>query len=57
MRLALLISNKHRRTCGFGRVLVALSLNECGLVSLYEIVAPGWEALAGKPNAGGERRR
>ena len=47
MRLALFISKKHRRSRGFGwRVLIALSPNERGLVSLYGIVvAP----RAGKP--------
>lgn len=60
MRLALFISKKHRRSRGFGwRVLVALSPNECGLVSLYGIVvAPrAGKPWREKPNAGGERRR
>jgi RNA-directed DNA polymerase len=60
MRLALFISKKHRRSRGFGwRVLIALSPNECGLISLYGIVvAPrAGKPWREKPNAGGERRR
>jgi RNA-directed DNA polymerase len=60
MRLALFVSKKHRRTRGFGwRVLVFLSPNEFGLVSLYGIVvAPrAGKPWRERPNAGGERRR
>ena len=56
--LALFVSKKHRR--GFGwRVLVALSPDEFGLISLYGIVvAPrAGKPWREKPNAGGERRR
>ena len=60
MRLALFVSKKHRRSRGFGwRVLVALSPDEFGLISLYGIVvAPrAGKPWREKPNAGGERRR
>jgi RNA-directed DNA polymerase len=60
MRLALFISKKHRRTRGFGwRVLVFLSPDEFGLISLYGIVvAPrAGKPWREKPNAGGEQRR
>ena len=60
MRLALFISKKHRRTRSFGwRVLVFLSPDEFGLISLYGIVvAPrAGKPWREKPNAGGERRR
>jgi RNA-directed DNA polymerase len=60
MRLALFVSKKHRRTRGFGwRVLVFLSPNEFGLISLYGIVvAPrAGKPWRERPNAGGERRR
>jgi len=60
MRLALLVSTKHRRSRSFGwRALVALSPDEFGLIRLYGItVAPrAGKPWRDKPNAGGERRR
>jgi RNA-directed DNA polymerase len=60
MRLALFVSKKHRRSRSFGwRVLVALSPDEFGLISLYGItVAPrAGKPWREKPNASGERRR
>ena len=60
MRLALLVSKRHRRRRAFGWWVVAVaSPNQLGLVSLIGIVvAPrpfrDWRE---KPNAGGERRR
>jgi RNA-directed DNA polymerase len=60
MRLARFISKKHRRSLGFGwRVLVYLSPDELGLVSLYGITAAprAGKPWREKPNAGGERRR
>ena len=60
MRLALFVRKKHRRSRGFGwRVLVFLSPDEFGLISLYGIVvAPrAGKPWRERPNAGGERRR
>jgi RNA-directed DNA polymerase len=59
-RLARFISKKHRRSLGFGwRVLVHLSPDELGLISLYGITVPprAGKPWREKPNAGGERRR
>jgi len=59
-RLARFISKKHRRSLGFGwRVLVYLSPDELGLISLYGITAAprAGKPWREKPNAGGERRR
>jgi RNA-directed DNA polymerase len=59
-RLAIFIGKRHKRSRGFGwQVLVRLSPNQCGLISLDgTVVAPRanrpWRE---RPNAGGERRR
>jgi hypothetical protein len=58
MRLALVVSKKHRRSRSFGwRALVALSPDEFGLISLYGVtVAPrAGKPWRDKPNADGER--
>jgi len=60
MRLALLVSKKHRRSRHFGwRVLTTLSPDEFGLISLHGItVAPrAGKPWRERPNAAGERRR
>ena len=60
MRLALLISKKHRRSRHFGwHVMISSSPGDLGLISLYGItVAPrAGKPWREKPNAGGERRR
>jgi RNA-directed DNA polymerase len=60
MRLALFISNKHRRSRHFAwHVMLNSTPREFGLVSLYGItVAPrAGKPWRDKPNAGGERRR
>src|SRR6266571_2447933 len=60
MRLALVISKRHRRCRGFGwSVVTYQSPNQLGLVTLSGIVVDprpfrDWRA---RPNAGGERRR
>jgi RNA-directed DNA polymerase len=59
-RLALFIAKRHKRGRGFGwRVVIRLSPNQCGLVSLAGIVvAPrAHKPWRERPNAGGERRR
>ena len=60
MRLALVISKRHKRSREFGwSVLSFQSSNEWGLIGLGTVVAPRpfkpWRR--DKPNAGGERRR
>jgi group II intron reverse transcriptase/maturase len=60
MRLALVISKRHRRTRGYGRSVVFMqSPNRLGLIGLDGIVAAPrpFRAWRGTPNAGGERRR
>jgi group II intron reverse transcriptase/maturase len=60
MRLAMVISKRHRRSRGFGwSVLVFQSPNELGLIKLDgTVVAPRpFRAWRRTPNAGGERRR
>jgi RNA-directed DNA polymerase len=60
MRLALVISKRHRRCRGFGwSVVTYQSPNQLGLITLSGIVVDprpfrDWRA---RPNAGGERRR
>ena len=60
MRLALVISKRHRRSRGFGWSVVTFqSPNQLGLITLSGIVVDprpfrDWRA---RPNAGGERRR
>jgi len=60
MRLALVISKRHRRSCAFGwSVVTYQSPNQLGLITLSGIVVDprpfrDWRA---RPNAGGERRR
>ena len=60
MRLALVISKRHRRSRDFGWPVVAFqSPNQLGLITLPGIVVDprpfrDWRA---RPNAGGERRR
>jgi RNA-directed DNA polymerase len=60
MRLAMVISKRHRRSRGFGwSVLAFQSPNELGLIKLDgTVVAPRpFRAWRRTPNAGGERRR
>jgi group II intron reverse transcriptase/maturase len=60
MRLALVISKRHRRSRGYGRSVVFMqSPNRLGLIGLDGIVAAPrpFRAWRGTPNAGGERRR
>jgi len=60
MRLALLISKRHKRSRAFGRSVVFFqSPNHLGLISLDGIVAAPrpFRAWRVRPNAGGERRR
>jgi RNA-directed DNA polymerase len=60
MRLALVISKRHRRSREFGWWVVAFaSPNQLGLVDLNgTVVAPRpFRPWRGRPNAGGERRR
>ncbi len=60
MRLALLISKRHRRSRAFGRSVVFFqSPNHLGLLSLDGIIAAPrpFRAWRVTPNAGGERRR
>jgi group II intron reverse transcriptase/maturase len=60
MRLALLISKRHRRSRAFGRSVVYFqSPNHLGLLSLDGIIAAPrpFRAWRVTPNAGGERRR
>ena len=60
MRLALVISKRHKRSRGFGRSVVYFrSPNYLGLLSLEGIVAAPrpFRAWRVTPNAGGERRR
>jgi len=60
MRLALLISKRHRRSRAFGRSVVFFqSPNHLGLLSLDGIVAAPrpFRAWRVTPNTGGERRR
>jgi group II intron reverse transcriptase/maturase len=59
-RLASFIRKRHRRSRGFGWMVVArLSANQGGLISLNgAVVAPrAFKPWREKPNAGGERRR
>jgi len=60
MRLALVISKRHKRSRGFGRSVVYFqSPDYLGLVSLVGLVAAPrpFRAWRVTPNAGGERRR
>ncbi len=60
MRLALVISKRHKRSRGFGRSVVFFqSPNRLGLIGLDGIVAAPrpFRAWRVTPNAGGERRR
>ncbi|MCA1693336.1 MAG: group II intron reverse transcriptase/maturase [Actinobacteria bacterium] len=60
MRLASVISKRHRRSRGYGWSVIAFqSPNQLGLVRLSgTVVAPRpFRAWQGKPNAAGERRR
>ena len=60
MRLALVISKRHRRSRDFGWSVVAFqSPNQLGLVTLSGIVVDPrpFRDWRGRPNAGGERRR
>ena len=59
-RLAIFVGKRHQRGRGFGlRVLLGLSPDQCGLISLNGIVAAprAGKPWRSKPNAGGERRR
>jgi RNA-directed DNA polymerase len=60
MRLALVISKRHRRSRGFGWSVVTFqSPNQLGLITLSGIVVDPrpFRDWRGKPNTGGERRR
>jgi group II intron reverse transcriptase/maturase len=60
MRIALLLSKRHRRSRNFGRwALLHFTPNEFGLIRLYGIVVQprAGKPWRDKPNAGGERRR
>jgi RNA-directed DNA polymerase len=63
MRVALMISKRHRRSRHYGwSVLHFQSRTSLGLIGLHGIVvAPrpfrDWRASRARPNAGGERRR
>jgi group II intron reverse transcriptase/maturase len=60
MRIALLLSKRHRRSRHFGRwALLHFTPNEFGLIRLYGIVVQprAGKPWRDKPNAGGERRR